>query len=366
MNALQGVQSAVLSIEKLSVAFCTDPADRSFHQNSNLWNLSMSTHALGNALLSIGYSGCMVVLLLKFVDYFASLNLDSAPQTHRDESSNELNMCSTLSDVQEGEQLPCSLVNQAFAVAVGKVLNGYKSALNTLCPSIGSRCSSGGSCSPVDVSRGVGCLTNVVLSGISFLEVYLHTKELRTHVEALGSICKLYNGSASSPSSSLEHIIATGVAGFCKFPRSGYLLSYLYQQLQVADPTHCRLLKYLFVQSCGPYFSFIRSWIYKAEINDPYKEYIVAHGHNTLDCNAGNDLVTSVQVKDMIDLQAVHMNYLSESLHVCFLSRGTQDISGAIQSILQSAIEFHDIVNRGVREAIDDGDPMGCVTLRGG
>ncbi|KAI4368675.1 hypothetical protein MLD38_017207 [Melastoma candidum] len=298
MNALQGVQSAVISIEKLSVAFCTDPADRSFHQNSSLWNLSVSTHALGNALMAIGYSGCVVVLLSKFVDYFASFNLNNAPQAHRDESSTGSNMCSALRDVNKGEQPPCSLVNQAFAVAVGKVLNGYKTALDTLCPSIGLRCSSGGSRSPMDVSCGVGCLTNVVLSDISFLDVYLHTKELRTQVEALGSICKLYNGSACSPSSSLEHIIATGVAGFCNFPRSGYLLSYLYQQLQVADPAHCRLLKYLFVRSCGPYFSFIRSWIYKAEINDPYKEYVVDHAHNTVDCNAGNNLVASVQLQD--------------------------------------------------------------------
>ncbi|KAI4368676.1 hypothetical protein MLD38_017208 [Melastoma candidum] len=66
------------------------------------------------------------------------------------------------------------------------------------------------------------------------------------------------------------------------------------------------------------------------------------------------------KVKDMIDLESAHMDYLLESLHICFLSHGTQDISGAIQSILQTAIEFHDIVNRGVREAIDDGDPMGC------
>lgn len=248
MNALQGVQSAVLNIEKFSMAFCTDPADRSFHQNSSLWNLSTSSHALGSILLSIGYSGCMVVLLSKFVDYFASFNLNKASKTCRHESSDELNMCSAQSGVHEGEQLAFSLVNQAFSVAVGKVLNGYKSALDTLCPSIELRRSAGSIWSPMDVSRGVGCLTNVVLSDISFLEVYSHTKELRTQIEALGSICKLQNGSTCSSPSSLEDIITIGAAEFCNFPRGGELLSYLYQQLQVGCIcSHCRgCFKYVF------------------------------------------------------------------------------------------------------------------------
>lgn len=235
MNALHGVKSAVLNIEKLSMAFSANPADRSFHQISSLWSLSTSTHALGNILLSIGYSGCVVFLLTKFVDYFASFNLNKASTTCRHETSDDLNMCSAQRNVHEDKQLPCTLVNQAFAVAVGKILNGYKSALDTLCQSICLRRSAGGTRLPLDICHGVGCLTNVVLSDISLLEVYLHTKELRTQIEALGSICKLQYENPCLSQSSLECIIANGTAEFSNFPRGGDLLSYLYQQLQVGS-----------------------------------------------------------------------------------------------------------------------------------
>lgn len=45
--------------------------------------------------------------------------------------------------------------------------------------------------------------------------------------------------------------------------------------VQVADPSHRALLKFIFLRSCEPYCRFIRSWIFKAEISDPYKEFIV-------------------------------------------------------------------------------------------
>lgn len=35
------------------------------------------------------------------------------------------------------------------------------------------------------------------------------------------------------------------------------------------------MLKFLFLQSFEPYCGFIRSWIFKAEINDPYKEFVI-------------------------------------------------------------------------------------------
>lgn len=47
--------------------------------------------------------------------------------------------------------------------------------------------------------------------------------------------------------------------------------------LQVADPAHSSLLKFLLLRSFEPYFGFIRSWIFKAEINDPFKEFIVEY-----------------------------------------------------------------------------------------
>ncbi|KAE8729385.1 hypothetical protein F3Y22_tig00003715pilonHSYRG00001 [Hibiscus syriacus] len=46
---------------------------------------------------------------------------------------------------------------------------------------------------------------------------------------------------------------------------------------KVADPAHGALLKFLFLRSREPYCEFIRSWIFKAEINDPYKEFVVEY-----------------------------------------------------------------------------------------
>lgn len=56
--------------------------------------------------------------------------------------------------------------------------------------------------------------------------------------------------------------------------------TYKIMALQVADPAHCSLLKFLFLRSCDPYFGFIRSWIFKAEISDPYKEFMVEYVEN--------------------------------------------------------------------------------------
>ncbi|KAF5745026.1 hypothetical protein HS088_TW07G00607 [Tripterygium wilfordii] len=47
LNALQGVQAALISSQKLSAAFCSEPADQTFHQIPSLWNRSSSTYALG-------------------------------------------------------------------------------------------------------------------------------------------------------------------------------------------------------------------------------------------------------------------------------------------------------------------------------
>lgn len=35
------------------------------------------------------------------------------------------------------------------------------------------------------------------------------------------------------------------------------------------------MLKFLFLKTCEPYCEFIKSWIFKAELNDPHKEFIV-------------------------------------------------------------------------------------------
>lgn len=213
MNALQGVESALISVQKLSAAFCSDPADRTFHQIPSLWNRSSSTHALGNILHPIGCSGLLVFLLGKFVDYFTNLN---------EESQNRLG-----NEAQAKQCAPYTLVNHAFAVAVAKVVEGYMCALDTLYASVGLRRSS---CS----SSSVGCLNSVVHSELTLLELYLHTKELRTQIESLANICNLYKFSDCFSASSFDELLTKAKSEFCNFYRGGDLLTYLYTQLQVS------------------------------------------------------------------------------------------------------------------------------------
>ncbi|EPS67785.1 hypothetical protein M569_06989, partial [Genlisea aurea] len=47
------------------------------------------------------------------------------------------------------------------------------------------------------------------------------------------------------------------------------------------------------------------------------------------------------KVKDMYDLESEHMAYLTESLHICFLSEETRHIAAAVENILQCAMEYH-------------------------
>ncbi|KAK6235334.1 Gamma tubulin complex component [Theobroma cacao] len=278
LNALQGVESSLISVEKLSAAFCSDPADRTFHQTPSLWNRSLSARALGKILISIGRLGFLVFLLHKFVDYFKNMNLSGNSYSLGKSWENSQaadNQNHGGREVQEEEGPRYSLVNQAFSVAVGKVLEGYICALDTLYASVNLRRSA----KSVEVSSCVssGCLTSVVYSEITLLEVYLHTKELRTQIEALGNICNLHNLSLCFSESSFAEIVYKATMEFHNFYRGGDLLSYLYTQLKVADPAHCSLLKFLFLRSCEPYCEFIRSWIFKAEINDPYKEFVVEY-----------------------------------------------------------------------------------------
>ncbi|XP_010541666.1 PREDICTED: gamma-tubulin complex component 6 isoform X2 [Tarenaya hassleriana] len=276
LNALQGVESALISIEKLSSAFCSEPADRTFHKIPSLWHRSSSTNALGHILTTIGCFGSSVFLLHKFVDHFTSMKLGV-----------ETVVCGQEKDkVEENQDFPagkanslsCSsytLVNQAFAIAVRKVLEGYISGLNTLCASVEFRCSSNILDASIHNSSGLGCLTNVVQSKMTLLEVFLHTRELRTQIEALANICDVYDVSLSYCDAPWENLTAEASSRFHKFFMGGDLLSYLYSQLKVADPAHSAMLKFLFLKTCEPYCGFIRSWIFEAQVSDPHKEFIV-------------------------------------------------------------------------------------------
>ncbi|XP_022869349.1 uncharacterized protein LOC111388779 isoform X2 [Olea europaea var. sylvestris] len=262
MNALQGVESALISIDKLSAVFCYNSADRTSHQIPSLWTRCLSTSALGDLLKSIGKFGCIVFLLHKFVSYFTSPDIDGIvdkEEYRNNDSSEEL----------RGPPPKRTLSNQAFAVAVGKVVDGYISALNTLSASVSLRRSS--------KSNLGGCLTNIGHSEVTVLEVYLHTTGLRTQMESLGNICNINNLALNFPALSFEDLNSEANLEFSIFPRGGALLSYLYAQLKVADPDHCALLKFLFLQAYEPYCGFIRSWIYDGRISDPYHEFIVEY-----------------------------------------------------------------------------------------
>ncbi|KAK7405823.1 hypothetical protein VNO78_07433 [Psophocarpus tetragonolobus] len=290
MNAMQGAKSSLVTIQKLSAIFSSDPADRTFLHIPNLWNRASTTRSLANILSSIGCTGSLVFLLHAFVDYFTNMNANDS----------------------FGQDFPpFTLVNQAFAVAVGKVLEGYFCGLDTIHTSVVFRRS------PEYVYFTVpGCLKNVVHSEITLLEFFLHTKELTTQIEALASVCSLQKWAPSFSDTDFEDLVTEATSEFRNFCRGGDLLTFLFAQLQVADPAHCTLLKFLFLQSCEPYCGFIRSWIFKAEIHDPYKEFIVEN----MDCiapmshvKAGNSVdfpLASVKVRDGVPIPGFLKGFL--------------------------------------------------------
>ncbi|CAL1366333.1 unnamed protein product [Linum trigynum] len=278
LNAMQGVASSLLSIEKLSAAFYPVSADRTYHRIPSLWSRASSTQATRKILNSIGCFGCLVLLLRKFVDHFTCLSSETYSPGRKDGIPNVVaDGRDSYGNTGNVDYPPYTLVNHAFAVAVGKVLEGYIFSLNTVCASVGLRHSSNAGAPLVQSSVGTAPLTSVVHPEVTLLEIYLHTAELRTRIEALGNICKLHSIALSFSVSSFEELGAKANSEFISFHRGGNLLSHLYGQLQVADPGHCTLLKFLFLRTFEPYYGFIRSWIFKAEITDPYKEFLVEY-----------------------------------------------------------------------------------------
>ncbi|KAK7308197.1 hypothetical protein VNO77_41797 [Canavalia gladiata] len=244
MNAMQGAKSSLISIQKLSAIFCSDPADRTFLQIPNLWNRASSTHSLGNILKSIGCTGSLVFLLRAFVDYFTNMNVDDGFGQSHDNSD----VCQSQihqEDRMRAEEFP------PFSL-----------------------------------------------------------------VEALASICNLQKWALSFSDTAFEDVITEATSEFRNFCRGGNLLTFLFAQLQVADPAHCTLLKFLFLQSCEPYCGFIRSWIFKAEIHDPYKEFIVEN----MEClppkshiKLGNSVefpLASVKVRDGVPIPEFLKDFL--------------------------------------------------------
>lgn len=69
------------------------------------------------------------------------------------------------------------------------------------------------------------------------------------------------------------------------------------------------------------------------------------------------------EVKDMVDLEFAHMSYLTDSLHICFLSNETQGIASIIQNILQCALDFRScLIGSTWETGLDEGDSSSKVS----
>ncbi|KAL5650290.1 hypothetical protein ACJX0J_041099, partial [Zea mays] len=268
LHALYGVKSSLDEIEELSVLFSSNPADRTSNRVTNVWLRSSSTISVGSILKSLRSTGLVVFFLCKFVHFYLvqSREMNCA--------SREVHEHEHPGDKDTEQHRPYSLVNQAFAAAVSKVLEGYFCSLNTLPASIRLRRSVGQSGIPSKTSDGMSCNST---AEVTLLEVYLHTEELRRHVKSLGNICFPKFAGATLCHDGLD---TEASVEFENFPRGTDLLSYLYVYIRDADPVHYGLLKYLFIRSCEPYFNFIKSWIYRASVDDPYEEFLITQTEN--------------------------------------------------------------------------------------
>ncbi|KAG2574069.1 hypothetical protein PVAP13_7KG325200 [Panicum virgatum] len=268
LHALYGVKSSLDEVDELFVLFSSNPADRTSNRVANVWSRSSSTMSVGHILKSIRSTGLAVFFLCKFVHFYLIQSRE------RNCASREKHECEDSDDKDTDQHRPFSLVNQAFAAAVEKVLEGYFCSLNTLPASVKLRRAVDQSDMPSKISDGASCNST---SGVTLLEVYLHTEELRRHVKSLGNICfPKFAGLTLCQ----EGLNTDANVEFENFPRGSDLLSYLYVHLRDADPVHYGLLKHLFIRSCEPYFNFIKSWIYRASVDDPYEEFLITQTEN--------------------------------------------------------------------------------------
>ncbi|XP_065028495.1 uncharacterized protein LOC135651869 isoform X1 [Musa acuminata AAA Group] len=331
VNALLGIKSSIMEIDKLAAVFSSSPADRTFHRVPTLWCRSLSTNALGKILKCISHSGLVVCLLQKFVNFYQCANRDVQQSEDKGEGSTSLEDTNFLEDllgsppnrkvVNMNEiwmQPPYSLINQAFAVAVKKVLQGYFGALNTMQASVKLRRSAMTFEKSVDIPDGSCGYTKISQSGITLLEVFLHTNELRTQIESLGNICFPRFADLAV---SREALTAETNIEFHNFPRGVDLLSYLYLQLRNADPIHHALLKHLFVGSCEPYCGFIKSWIFRASIDDPYREFFV---HKSTKSNAASESVDKLFLTEIKEQIGISVPCFLKDVHRPLVRAGLQ------------------------------------------
>ncbi|XP_078430855.1 spc97 / Spc98 family of spindle pole body (SBP) component [Wolffia australiana] len=289
LNALQGVKSAIDELQKASSVFSQSLADRNIHRNPKFWHRSSSMSSLGSLLESIAHSGLVFFLLRKFVNYF--LGMESRERHPEKDQDGKIDWKrSSTKHFRDSEKDECSdyppftLVNQAFAVALRKILEGYICALNTVFASIEVRRSS-----KIDSQNSGGFPNNI--SEITLLEVYLHTRELRTRIEVLGHLCGILKDNLEFSKLSAEEFSSVMDSVYSSFPRGADLLTYLYVQTRDAESVHLPLLKFLFLRTYEPYSVFIRTWIFKGTTEDPYKEFFVESSGKSTSCDSYSDFV---------------------------------------------------------------------------
>ncbi|XP_073023137.1 uncharacterized protein [Primulina eburnea] len=305
MNALHGGESALMSLEKLSLLLGYSSSDRTSDRIPSSWTWCSSTSAVRNLITSNGRFGCIVLCLHIFANYFAIPDLDE----YRDLDQNQN------SDSREEGKYPRkghTLINQAFAVCVRKVLDVYNAALNTLSASVSLR--------RMSKKNDGGCLTRVSHSEITLLEVYLHTRGITTQMEALGNICNVNHLAVGFPVSSLDKANSELRMSYRVEQHKGDVLCF-----SILTDTRQEIFLVIHLTTLA---------IYCQAQDKSFCIYFAAI------CSITTIPSILVQVEDMSDLESVHMLYLTESLHICFLSNETQSTAKIIQKILQCSMDY--------------------------
>ncbi|GAQ84287.1 hypothetical gamma-tubulin complex [Klebsormidium nitens] len=113
------------------------------------------------------------------------------------------------------------------------------------------------------LSGGDRTLTTGSVGDITLLELLLHSTELRTQLHVLARLCKrlgMWDGSGAG---------GPGVGG-------AELLSRLFDEVLNADPVSADVHRFLLSAACQPYLELVRGWLYQLQVDDPYREFVLA------------------------------------------------------------------------------------------
>eukprot|EP00899_Mesostigma_viride_P020762 jgi/Mesvir1/28688/Mv11180-RA.1 len=218
---------------------------------------------------------------------------------------------------QPGGRRPPGLVAQAFLVAVRAVLCAQTAMLQAIGAarsssgggtSEGWMGSAGGAAAPSAPQGGappVALLSNkyqerglspgrgrqgeaaegsgTPAKGLSLIGLYVQTDALRCQLTSLAKICRCLPPtsppSASQGSYGGRHVgdgDGADSGNESRLPSGAALLDYLYVRLQEADPLDAPLLRFLFARAAAPYLAFVRGWLYRGTVQDPFAEFMVA------------------------------------------------------------------------------------------